>query len=127
MGAPKPNKLVENNFQENIPKVWLDRKSPQDWARIASNVQQLPRTEDKLYARFVEICQKSPLYGMCLFWARRHDSAQDYVIGVDYRGVHIINNNNKENATELCSPKISFSLSSCWLATYISPSLLNMT
>ncbi|CAK9003425.1 High molecular weight form of myosin-1 (High molecular weight form of myosin I) (HMWMI) [Durusdinium trenchii] len=88
---PKVEKLAEAGLTKYMSSYWRRRKSPDDWARVAVNAaEKLPRNEKKLIARFIQICENSPVYGMCLFMGRRNDGNEDFTIGIDAFGVHFI-------------------------------------
>jgi myosin heavy subunit len=89
---PKGDALAQAGLVKNMAPYHRRRKTPQEWAKIASGSSddKLPRTEPKLIERFVQICKKSPVYGMTFFYARRSDENGEYVIGIDHDGIHFI-------------------------------------
>jgi len=88
--APKGEKLAEAGITKYMSSYWRHRKSAEDWGRIASTIDKLPRSEKQLMSRFQELCKKSEVYGMTFFYARPSDTKEDIIIGVDHSGIHFV-------------------------------------
>ncbi|GBG29133.1 Myosin-1 [Hondaea fermentalgiana] len=87
------DELVDADLAKYIPSTWLDSKGVDYFARmIAHEVNLGSAGPQALRQRYVDIASTAPAYGMALFYATRGDtdSNAQYVIGVDHRGVHIL-------------------------------------
>jgi len=88
---PKPEDLSGALLVENLSPDWRRRKRPEDWARVAVNLGvKMSRNPSKLRQYFVNVCKKSPVYGMTLFAGRQADTPDDITIGVDKDGIHFL-------------------------------------
>lgn len=88
-----PDELIDADLAKFIPSTWLDTRSVDYFAKmITTEVDLGSAGPQALRQRYVDIASTAPAYGMALFYATRGDteSSAQYVIGVDQRGVHIL-------------------------------------
>jgi len=93
-----PAALVMSGLFTYIPISWCENKSETFWTNAVSSYirtagKEVPKMpEPKIFARYVQICKRSPLFGACLFTVvRKEDEANDYICGVNSGGIHVVN------------------------------------
>ncbi len=84
--------LISAGLAKHIPLTWLDEMPVEAWAKqIATQVDLGHDGLTQLRQRYVDICKNFLTYGMVFFHATKADSMVEYVIGVDSRGIHVLN------------------------------------
>ncbi|GBG31386.1 Myosin-1 [Hondaea fermentalgiana] len=120
---PAPEHLAAAGLTENLSPDWRRKKRPEDWARVAVSLGvKLSRNPAKLRQYFVNVCKKSPVYGMTLFAGRQADTTNNITIGVDKNGISFVEDqpHGKVEVTKFFDykdiVKYGASVEYCWLA-----------